>query len=255
MKRKNVLKILTLPLTALVLVSGWKVYSALSIQQKAKDEFAELAALVAPPTSKPTTAAILEENAPSQESAEPTEALRDLTGLFAQNAECIGWLSIPETEIDYPVMHTPNEPQKYLYRSFYSEYSPNGVPFLDFRCDETSNLIIYGHNMRISGTMFAPLINYTDADFCAEHPVIELQTAAGLSQYTVFAVAEVQKTDAWYNFIQVSSRAEFDEQIAALLDKACYTTEMIPSYSQQLLTLSTCYGGGDGRLIIAAVKT
>lgn len=254
MKRKNVLKVLSLPLTALMLVSGWQIYSALSIQQKAKDEFADLAALVAPPVAKPTTAALLEENAPSQESTEPTEVLRDLTELFAQNAECIGWLSIPETAIDYPVMHTPEEPQKYLYQSFYGEYNPSGVPFLDFRCDENSNLIIYGHHMR-SGAMFAPLISYTDEDFCVEHPVIELQTAAGLSRYTVFAVAEVQKTDAWYNFIQATSRMEFDEQIAALLDKACYTTEIIPSYSQQLLTLSTCYGGGDGRLIIAAVKT
>ena len=254
MKRKNVLKVLSLPLTALMLVSGWQIYSALSIQQKAKEEFADLAALVAPPVSKPTTAALLEENAPSQESAEPIEALRDLTELFAQNAECIGWLNIPETEIDYPVMHTPEEPQKYLYQSFYGEYSPNGVPFLDFRCDENSNLIIYGHHMR-SGAMFAPLISYTDEDFCVEHPVIELQTAAGLSRYTVFAVAEVQKTDAWYNFIQVSSRAEFDEQITALLDKARYTAGVIPAYGQQLLTLSTCYGGGDGRLIIAAVKT
>lgn len=254
MKRKNVLKILTLPLTALVLVSGWKVYSALSIQQKAKDEFAELAALVAPPTSKPTTTALLEETAPSQDSTEPTEALRDLTELFAQNAECIGWLNIPETEIDYPVMHTPDEPQKYLYRSFYGEYSPNGVPFLDFRCDETSNLIIYGHHMR-SGAMFAPLISYTDEDFCVEHPVIELQTAAGLSRYTVFAVAEVQKTDAWYKFIRATSRMEFDEQIAALLDKVNYSTGVAPTYGQQLLTLSTCYGGEDGRLIIAAAKT
>ena len=95
MKRKNVLKVLSLPLTALMLVSGWQIYSALSIQQKAKEEFADLAALVAPPVSKPTTAALLEENAPSQESTEPTEVLRDLTELFAQNEECIGWLSIP----------------------------------------------------------------------------------------------------------------------------------------------------------------
>ena len=254
MKRKNVLKVLSLPLTALMLVSGWQIYSALSLQQKAKDEFAELAALVAPPTSKLTTTALLEETAPSQDSTEPTEALRDLTELFAQNAECIGWLNIPETEIDYPVMHTPDEPQKYLYQSFYGEYSPNGVPFLDFRCDETSNLIIYGHHMR-NGAMFAPLINYTDADFCAEHPVIELQTVAGLSRYTVFAVAEVQKTDAWYKFIRTTSRMEFDEQIAALLDKVNYSTGVAPTYGQQLLTLSTCYGGEDGRLIIAAAKT
>lgn len=255
MKRKNVFGIMCPLLTAVVLFSGWKVYSTLSIRQKAKEEFADLAALVAPPASKPMATALLGETAPSQESTEPTEALRDLTELFAQNAECIGWLSIPETAIDYPVVYTPQEPQKYLYQSFYGEYSPSGVPFLDFRCDESSNLIIYGHNMRISGTMFAPLISYTDADFCAEHPVIELQTVAGLSRYTVFAVAEMQNTDIWYNFIQATSRKEFDEQITALLEKANYSTGVTPVYGRQLLTLSTCYGDEDGRLIIAAVKT
>ena len=85
--------------------------------------------------------------------------------------------------------------------------------------------------------------------------MIELQTAAGLSRYTVFAVAAVQKTDPWYDFIEASSSAGFDEQVADLLCKACYKTGIIPAYGQQLLTLSTCYGGGNGRLIVAAVKT
>ena len=45
---------------------------------------------------------------------------------------------------DYPVMHTPENPQKYLRRSFYGEYSVSGVPFLDvykrqiFRCSMAS---------------------------------------------------------------------------------------------------------------------
>ena len=178
----------------------------------------------------------------------------DFSGLKELNPDCIGWLCIPGTQIDYPVMFTPEEPQRYLRRSFYVAYSQSGVPFLDYRCDENSNLILYGHNMR-NGTMFGNLTGYTDANFAAEHPVIELQTAAGLSRYTVFAVAAVQKTDPWYDFIEASSSAGFDEQVADLLCKACYKTGIIPAYGQQLLTLSTCYGGGNGRLIVAAVKT
>lgn len=51
-------------------------------------------------------------------------------------------------------------------------YSQSGVPFMDFRCDENSNLILYGHNMK-NGTMFGNLTGYTDAYFAAEHPVID----------------------------------------------------------------------------------
>lgn len=254
MTRKIALSVLCLLLTVLALFSGWKIYSELSARQREKDEFSDLAALVEPQTTKPPAAAALEETTAPEESTEPIAELRDLTELFAQNPDCIGWLCIPGTQIDYPVMFTPEEPQRYLRRSFYGAYSQSGVPFLDFRCDENSNLILYGHNMK-NGTMFGTLTGYTDANFAAEHPVIDLQTAAGLSRYTVFAVAAVQKTDPWYDFIGASDSAEFEEQVADLLRKACYTTGIIPACGQQLLTLSTCYGGGNGRLIVAAVKT
>ena len=70
-------------------------------------------------------------------------------GLFAQNSDCIGWLCIPDTQLSYPVMHTPDNPQKYLRRSFYGEYSQSGVPFLDWRCGlQSDHLIVYGHNMK-----------------------------------------------------------------------------------------------------------
>lgn len=253
MTRKIALSVLCLLLTVLALFSGWKIYSGLSARQREKDEFSDLAALVESPTTEPSAAAVPEETTPPVET-EPTAELRDLTELFAQNPDCLGWLCVPGTQIDYPVMFTPEEPQRYLRRSFYGEYSQSGVPFLDFRCDETSNLILYGHNMR-NGTMFGTLTGYTDANFAAEHPVIELQTAAGLSHYAVFAVAAVQKTDPWYDFIEAGSSAGFDEQVENLLRKACYTTGVIPAYGQQLLTLSTCYGGGNDRLIVVAVKT
>lgn len=254
MTRKIALSVLCLLLTVLALFSGWKIYSELSAWQKEKDEFSDLAALVESPTTKPSTATAPEETTALEESTEPTAELRDLTELFAQNPDCIGWLCVPGTQIDYPVMYTPEEPQRYLRRSFYGEYSQSGVPFLDFRCDETSNLILYGHNMR-NGTMFGGLTGYTDANFAAEHPMIELQTAAGLSLYTVFAVAAVQKTDPWYDFIEAGSSAEFEEQVENLLRKVCYTSGVIPAYGQQLLTLSTCYGGENDRLIVVAIKT
>lgn len=254
MTRKITLSVLCLLLTVLALFSGWKIYSEFSVRQKEKDEFSDLAALVESPATEPSAAAVPEETTAPEESSEPAAELRDLTELFAQNPDCTGWLCVPGTQIDYPVMFTPEEPQRYLRRSFYGAYSQSGVPFLDFRCEENSNLIFYGHNMK-NGTMFADLTGYTDANFAAEHPVIKLQTAAGLSLYTVFAVVAVQKTDPWYDFIGASDSAEFDEQVAALLRKACYTTGVIPAYGQQLLSLSTCYGGGNGRLIVAAVKT
>ena len=96
--------------------------------------------------------------------------------LLSMNTECIGWLSIAGTNINYPVMHTPDNPQKYLHRSFYEEYSQSGVPFLDSRCNsDSTNLIMYGHNMN-NGTMFANLCNYTDFSYFTQHPTVILET-------------------------------------------------------------------------------
>ena len=173
--------------------------------------------------------------------------------LFAQNSDCIGTM-YPGTVVNYPVMHTPENPQKYLRRSFYGESSQSGVPFLDRRCSlDSDNLIIYGHNMK-DGTMFSSLRNYTDPAFCAAHPVIEFQTADGADQYTVFAVAAVQKTDDWYSFIYAADSADFSEQTAVILQKSLYDTGVTPVYGRQIITLHLLRFGKKRQLIVAAVK-
>ena len=248
--RKISLAAVSVLLSAFLLLSGFLVYKELSDRQKEKEDFAELAKLVQIEPQLP-------DETPPPTNDEPESAhKRDLAPLFAQNSDCVGWLCVPGTGVDYPVMHTPENPQKYLRRNFYGEYSQSGVPFLDYRCDlQSDNLIFYGHNMK-NGTMFSSLRNYTDSAFCAGHPVIEFQTAGGASKYTVFAVAAVQKTDAWYSFIHAADREEYKKQLEAIQGKALYCSETMPEYGAQLLTLSTCYGSGkDGRLLIIVAKT
>ena len=247
--RKISLAVLSVLLSAIAALSGFMVYTQLSDRQKEKEEFDTLAEMVEVTPEKPND----ETAVPTDDTSEP---VRDLSGLFAQNSDCIGWLYIPDTQLSYPVMHTPDNPQKYLRRSFYGESSQSGVPFLDRRCSmDSDNLIIYGHNMK-NGTMFSSLRNYTDPAFCAAHPVIEFQTADGMEKFMVFAVAAVQKTDTWYSFIHAADSTDFTEQTAAFLQKSLYDTGVTPVYGRQIITLSTCYGSGkNGRLIVAAIKT
>lgn len=240
-------------LSGTLLFSGAMIWKELSGRQKEKEEFSALAELVEAPAANPPVTS----ETPPAEADEPDEAaeLRDLAPLFAQNSDCMGWLCVPGTQINYPVMHTPEEPQKYLRRSFYGEYSQSGVPFLDYRCSlDSDNLIIYGHNMK-NGTMFGELKNYLDEEFRLAHPVIELQTEGGLEYYTVFAVAVVEKSDPWYSFIDAPGSEGFAGQVAAILQKSLYDTGAAPVFGQQIITLSTCYGSSkDGRLLVIGVK-
>lgn len=80
------------------------------------------------------------------------------TDLYEKNNGFAAWITIPNTNIDYPVMLTPNEPEYYLYRSFDKTESSSGTPFIGEGGDINSDVfIIYGHNMK-NDTMFGTWI-------------------------------------------------------------------------------------------------
>lgn len=122
-KRKISIAIVSALLSALLLISGVMIYRELSSRQKEKEDFDALAELVEMPVTNPpiTSEPPPAETAEPSETTEPEEPLRDLSALFEQNSECVGWLCIPDTAVNYPVMHTPRNPQKYLRTNFYGE--------------------------------------------------------------------------------------------------------------------------------------
>lgn len=225
---KPVLIFFCLLLSAVAVLSGAKIYSELKERQKEKEDFAAVAEIAElPMTEAPAESVTDAETEPSAEPTEQPAAEHNIQALIAENGDCIGWLSIDGTNISYPVMHTPPDPQKYLRRNFYGKYSQSGVPFLDGRCDiQSTNLIIYGHNMR-NGTMFADLKKYVDKDFLNAHRTVKFETADGIRYFTVTKVLRTDITDAWYDRTTCEDGRH--------------------------LILSTCYGSGkDGRLLIIA---
>lgn len=180
---------------------------------------------------------------------------RNIRILKSENEDCIGWIYIEGTRVNYPVMHTPAEPEKYLRRNFYGDYSVSGVPFMDgnHRLTDT-HVILYGHNMR-NNTMFGDIVEYADHFYRDEHPFIEFETEEGCTVYEVFAVAVVDATDDWYFTNPADQPENYAEKIAYIQEKALYDTGIVPEYGQKLITLSTCYGNDDdARLIVVAVE-
>ena len=175
----------------------------------------------------------------SKEISNDSKSGRDLDALFKKNKECIGWVCIKKTAIDYPVMHTPNDPKKYLYKNFNGQYSTSGTPFLDARCTiNSSNCILYGHNMR-NGQLFASLKQYVDKSYYKKHPEVEFQTKNVDNFYKIFAVVALKQDDEWYNFIDAPNSKNFKKNITGIMEKVLYTTGVKPKFGQQLLTLST----------------
>ncbi|WP_322174480.1 class B sortase [Acutalibacter caecimuris] len=252
-------------LLGIIVTCGVMISSEFLSQQKEKEDFEQLVKLVtvknldAVPAPSGTPAAAEQPGATAalnpDNGEESQEQRRDLSELFAMNDDFVGWLCIPGTDINYPVMHTTDDPERYLRRNFHGEYSESGVPFLDFRCSlDSDNLIIYGHNM-MNGTMFAGLRGYVQKDFCEQHPIIEFQTADGCAEYQVFAVVQVKSNDAWYKFVGADTAEDFNKAVGNIADRALFTVGCLPEYGSQLLTLSTCYDSAhNGRLLVIAAK-
>ena len=236
MNRKIKFGVFIALLSAVLVTCGVMIGGELLARQKEKEDFEELAKLVTvkKPSTSPAPSAYLPASTPpgNSEISEETPAedepvlARDLSELFAMNDDFIGWLCIPDTDINYPVVHTPDDPEKYLRRNFHGEYSESGVPFLDFRCSlDSDNLIIYGHNM-MNGTMFAGLQGYVQKDFCEQHPIIEFQTADGCAGYQVFAVAWVKSNDDWYKFVNADTTEDFNKAVEKLQTRRCFWWEI-----------------------------
>lgn len=96
------------------------------------------------------------------------------------NPDVIGWVTVPGTQIDHPILKaSKNEPNYYLKHDVYRNYNPYGVPYLDAECEEgifgSKNAVIYGHHMN-NDSMFSDFANFIDRDYLDAHCPIYLQT-------------------------------------------------------------------------------
>ena len=188
------------------------------------------------------------------------------------NPDTIGWISIPGTEIDYPVMYTPEDPDFYLNHGFDREPSAGGMIYLDAGDDcggrkaqepaeaeaaRRTNLILYGHHMK-NGTMFAGLEQYRSAEFFEEHRTIFFDMLAGTGDYEVFAVFCMTAREAGEQLAPYLA-AETKEQYGRLMEtvraKSLHGPKETPEWPRRLLTLMTCeYTQNEGRLFLMAYE-
>ena len=183
-----------------------------------------------------------------------------ILALHEENPDCIGWLTIDGTRIDYPVMYRPGDKNYYLHRDFNGEYSANGCLFLAEECvpGDSDNLIIYGHHMN-SGKMFADLEKYKDEGFYEEHPIILFRTIWGNEQYQIFAAFTTPVYTGndfdYYSFIKAGTVEDYKKFVASVKEKSLYQTGTTAKYRDKLLTLSTCeYSQKNGRMVLVAKK-
>lgn len=185
--------------------------------------------------------------------------LPEYAELIQQNPEMVGWISIDDTGINYPVVQKDNT--YYLTHGFDQSNNTNGSIFMDERCSivsPTINTIIYGHNMK-SGMMFGGLKNYLQAGYLESHKYIQFNTIYEKRTYEIVAVclSEVQYQDEdayrYYDFITSTSAQDLQDFVENVDSLAVYGNADGLTLQDKLLTLSTCNSyTEDGRLFVVA---
>ena len=185
----------------------------------------------------------------------------DWDALCSENEDTKGWLCIPDTLIDFPVVGT-HDNAFYLSHDFSGDKDKAGCPFMDKDTEIWDfNRVIYGHNMGTgSEAMFSTLLKYEQEDYFKEHQTIYFTDAYGSANaYQVMAVVKYNIDDLgeWdFRTRNHEDMESYNAWMEQLQGRALYYEE--PDHAPtSIITLATCdrrVYGKDGRFLVIAEK-
>ncbi|MBH1941491.1 class B sortase [Mobilitalea sibirica] len=185
--------------------------------------------------------------------------------LLDENSDIKGWINVPGTNIDYPVMQSSNgEPEYYLDKGWDGRYLKAGSLFLDYKSSvekNSQNLVIHGHNMTSSNDMFHHLLKYKKLEFIKENPVFTFDTIYHTGEWKIFAYVITNgstKKEELFNYTrsEFKNSSDFLNFIYQLRIRSIYHIDDVDiNENDQIVTLSTCsYEVKDYRTVIVARK-
>ena len=181
----------------------------------------------------------------------------DLDALRQTSGNVLGWIYIPDSVIDYPLMAFADN-ETGLHQAWDGTKSSAGSIFIECknrRDFSDFNTLIYGHHMR-KGTMFGSLKQYAEQEYLDAHRLIYIVTDDYVRRYEVFSAYEAGVTSDTYRLYfadKEMKQSVLDYYVAS----AGHESELVPTVEDRILTLSTCMGTGtyDTRWVVQAVLT
>lgn len=209
--------------------------------------------------------------ASTSENANDENAVPDYSALYAKNSDFVGWINIPNTSINYPVLQCDDN-DYYQNNNFEKNKDAQGAIFMDYRnspINLDANTIIYGHNC-YNTTMFSELTRFENLDFYKTTPVFEFNTMEKTYKWKIYGVFIVnarpsEDNDYVFNYIYPYMDGEnFEGYIEEINKRRLYVTDVDINDDDKILVLSTCirtldtYKNGirtykaDGRIVVVA---
>lgn len=170
------------------------------------------------------------------------------------NKDTIGWLTVNNTRIDYPVVQAKDN-DYYLRRDYYQNKNRHGWIFMDYRNnpDELNeNTIIYGHNLA-NQTMFGTLRYALNSYWYKKsaNQIITFNTPNENMKFQIFSIYTIPTTNDYLDITFPTTDA-YQAYIDLVKGRSIYNFNIEVTTDDKILTLSTCANGNDKRLVIHA---
>lgn len=180
--------------------------------------------------------------------------------IYQRNPDTVGWITIDGTNINYPVVQSPNRKDYYLNHNFDKKWSVWGAIYVREVCNvntPSDNVTLYGHQMK-DGSMFSRLHNYKYMENWQQYPYIYFDTLYEYHTYKIFAVFKTTVKAGgfpYHLFVDAANEAEFNTFIQTAKNLSLYETGITPVYGDKIITLSTCDApDDDARFVVMAVR-
>lgn len=195
----------------------------------------------------------------TKEETEETEApfvlyVPNFANLAGANSDVIGWIQIPGTRINYPIVQGSDN-DYYLTHTFYGEENSSGAIFMDAAIKdrfEDKNAIIYGHNLK-SGAMFSRLNRYARKSFWDANRYIYITTPDGVNAYEVFSAYQTT-ADADIYYYGFGEDQYYQDYLNRIMSYSIFNAGVPVGVDDTIITLSTCANDTSQRFIVHAKK-
>lgn len=250
--RRALLKLVMVCLVLVIVLCAVRLYQSYEQARQDRLDAERWASLAAETPEETTPAETPRETEPETEP--PYVSPINFEELSKVNPEIVGWLTIPGTNVDYPVVQTTDN-ETYLHKSFDGQDSKAGTIFLDSdsNSDFTGrNNVIYGHHMR-DGSMFKDVVKFKEKDYFDEHRDAYIYTPDRTIHLRLIS-AYYGDADPQKRRTQFDTQEAFDEYVQKMVSP-CRYAQMPETPVETIYTLITCsYEFDDARTFLYGVE-
>lgn len=186
-----------------------------------------------------------------KEAISKMESSIDWEKLQKINPDVYAWLSVPGTNIDYPVLGSKTESEDYyLHHDLYKKFSFAGSIYS--RKENNKNFtddvsVLYGHNMR-NGSMFADIKKFESKDFFEDHSKIMIYLP---DRTLIYHIVSIYHTDDKNILSRSKDIDKYKKEI--LSPRNGQVRKEISKADGKILTLSTCASNEKERRVLQSV--